>query len=137
MAIARWGTPGSRSANLAGTTLNSIATGSDSGLITYDNSIIKCINAMVLVKLGSINASATGSITLKITSSDGVDNEDIASAEMYPRSVTSGASAKVVNFKMVRFYPFLMRFNIVNNTGVTLAASGNEVYVTPIFEEIL
>jgi hypothetical protein len=37
---------------------------------------------------------------------------------------------------MVRLYPFSMRFSIINNLGVTTAASGNELYVTPWNEDV-
>jgi hypothetical protein len=37
---------------------------------------------------------------------------------------------------MVRLYPFSMRLSVVNNAGVTLAASGNELYVRPWNEDI-
>jgi hypothetical protein len=37
---------------------------------------------------------------------------------------------------MVRLYPYAMRFSLVNNAGVTLAASGNELYVRPWNEDV-
>jgi len=37
---------------------------------------------------------------------------------------------------MVRLYPFSLRFQIVNGAGVSFAASGNELYVTPYNEDV-
>jgi len=38
---------------------------------------------------------------------------------------------------MVRLYPVSCRLQVVNNAGVTLAASGNELYVRPFNEDIV
>jgi len=51
--------------------------------------------------------------------------------------LTSGASAKVAVLNMVRLYPYSLRFSIINNSGVTTAASGNELYVRPWNEDIV
>jgi hypothetical protein len=37
---------------------------------------------------------------------------------------------------MVRLYPFPCRLQIVNNAGVSTAASGNELYVRPYNEDV-
>ena len=136
MAVAKWATPGSRSSNFAGTTLNSLANGSESNVVTYDNSTNRNLYGVVTLKLGSITPSTGGSVTLRVTMSDGVDTSDKAGGDLYTSVLLSGASAKVVIWPMVRIYPFSLRFSITNNSGVTLAASGNEIYVTPYNEDI-
>ena len=56
MSVAKWASPGSRSSNLAGAALNSLANGSESAFIAYNNSTARDLYAAVTVKLGSLNA---------------------------------------------------------------------------------
>lgn len=136
MAVAKWAAPSTRSSNILSTVANSLANGSESAVVTYDNSTNRNLYAAVTVKLGSITPSAGGSITLRVTINDGTDTADKAGGDLYTTVLLSGASAKVAIFNMVRIYPFSLRFSLVNNAGVTLAASGNELYVTPWNEDV-
>ena len=136
MAIAKWAAPSARSSNIAGTTLNSLANGSESTVVTYDNSTALDLYSVVTIKLGSITPATGGSITLRVTLSDGTDTADRIGGDLYVAPLTSGAGAKVAVINMVRLYPFSMRLSVVNNAGVTLAASGNELYVRPWNEDI-
>jgi hypothetical protein len=136
MAIAKWSTPSTRSSNLAGTTLNSLANGSESSRVTYDNSTNRDLYGFVTIKLGSITPSTGGSITLRVTASDGTDLGDAVGGDLYTMPLTTGASAKIVNVPLVRLYPFSLRLSIINNAGVTIAASGNEIYVTNYNEDV-
>jgi hypothetical protein len=136
MAVAKWATPSARSSNFAGTTLNSLANGSESTVVTYDNSTNRDLYGVVTIKLGSITPSTGGSITLRATLNDGTDVADRIGGDLYVVPLTSGASAKVAVINMVRLYPFSMRFSVVNNAGVSLAASGNELYVRPWNEDV-
>lgn len=137
MAVAKWATPSARSSNLAGATLNSLGNGSETATaITYDNSTNRDLYGVVTIKLGSITPTTGGSITLRATLSDGTDVADRIGGDLYVIPLTSGASAKVAVFNMVRLYPFSMRFNVINNAGVNFAASGNEIYVTPWNEDV-
>lgn len=136
MAIAKWSTPSVRPSNFAGTTLNSLANAAESNVVTYDNSTNLNLYGVVTLKLGSITPTAGGSVTIRVTLNDGTDTSDRIGGDLYVVPLTSGASAKVVMVNMVRLYPFSMRFSVVNNAGVTLAASGNELYVRPFNEDI-
>lgn len=137
MAVAKWSAPSSRSSNLAGATLNSLANGSESSRVTYDNTTTRSLYGFVTVKLGSITPSTGGSITLRVTSADGTDLGDAAvNGDLYTMALTSGSSAKIVNIPMVRLYPFALRFSVINNSGVALASSGNEIYVTEFNEDV-
>lgn len=136
MAIAKWATPSTRSSNFAGTTLNSLANAGESSVVTYDNSTNRDLYGLVTIKLGSITPSTGGSITLRVTLNDGTDTADKVGGDLYVIPLTSGASAKVAVINMVRLYPFSMRFSVVNNSGVTLASSNNELYVRPWNEDI-
>lgn len=136
MAIAKWAAPSGRSGNLAGATLNSLASGSESSVVTYDNSANRDLYGTVAVKLGSITPATGGSITLRVTLNDGTDTADRIGGDLYVVPLISGASAKVAVVNMVRLYPYSMRFSVVNNAGVALAAAGNELYVRPWNEDV-
>lgn len=136
MAIAKWATPGTRSSNFAGTTLNSLANGSESSVVTYDNSTNRDLQAVLTLKLGSITPSTGGSVTIRVTLNDGTDTADRIGGDLYIVPLTSGASAKVVVINMMRLYGFSMRLSVINNAGVAFAASGNELYLRPYNEEV-
>jgi hypothetical protein len=136
MAVAKWATPSTRSSNFAGTTLNSLANGSESAVVTYDNSTNRDLYGVVTIKLGSITPSSGGTITLRVTLNDGTDTADRIGGDVYSVLLTGGASAKVAVFNMVRLYPYSMRISVLNNSGVAFAASGNELYVRPWNEDV-
>jgi len=136
MATAKWATPSTRSSNILSTVLNSLANGSETATVTYDNSTNRDLYAVITIKLGSITPSTGGSITLRVTLSDGTDTADKIGGDLYTVPLTSGASAKVAVLNMVRLYPYSLRFSIINNSGVTTAASGNELYVRPWYEDV-
>ena len=138
MAVAKWSTPSTRSTNLAGTTFNTLANGTAGSAINFDNSGNKDLYGIVAVKLGSLTPSTGGSITLRVYSGDGTDMPDLngGSFDTYVEGLTTTASAKVVMFKMIRVYPFPLMFQIVNNAGVSTAASGNELYIRTYNEDV-
>jgi len=138
MAVAKWASPSARSSNLASTTFNSLANGSAGTAITYDNSTNRDLYSIVTVKLGSLTPTAGGSITLRVYAGDGTDTPDLnaGSFDVYTAALTTTAGAKVVTFPMVRLYPFACVLQIVNNSGVSTAASGNELYVRPFNEDV-
>jgi len=138
MAIAKWASPSARSANLAGTALNSLANGSATAFISYDNSSNLDLYGIITVKLGSITPSTGGSVSLRIYAGDGTDLPDAngGAFDSYTAALATGAAAKVVTFPMVRLYPFPCRLQIVNNAGPNFAASGNELYVRPYNEDV-
>lgn len=137
MATAKWATPSTRSSNILSTVADSLANGSESSTVTYDNSTNKNLYGLITIKLGSIDPAAGGSITLRVQLSDGTDTADGKfGGDLYTTLVKDDSSAKVIMINMVRLYPFSMRFSIINNLGVTTAASGNELYVTPWNEDV-
>lgn len=137
MALAKWSTPSTRSSNFAGTTLNSLANASESTAVTYDNSTNKDLYGTVTLKLGSITPSTGGSVTVRVTLNDGTDTADRIGGDLYSISLTTVAGAKIAVINMVRLYPYSLRFSVINNSGVTLNATGNELYVTPFNEDIV
>lgn len=134
MAIAKWATPSTRSANILSTVANSLANESESAVVTYDNSTNRDLYALFTLKLGSINPSVTGSIALRVTINDGTDTADKAGGDVYTMLLATGTSAKVA-VAQVRLPPFSLRISVVNNAGVTLSSTGNELYVRPWNEE--
>ena len=136
MAVAKWAAPSTRSSNFASTTLNSLANGSESSTVTYDNSTTRDLYGTVTIKLGSITPSTGGSITLRVTLNDGTDTADKIGGDLYVVPLTTTTGAKIANIPMVRLYPFSLRFSIINNSGVAFASSGNEIYVTDYNEDV-
>lgn len=138
MAVAKYSTLSTRSSNLAGTSLNSLANNTASAFITYDNSTTRDLYAIVTVKLGSFTPTAGANITLRVYTTDGTDTPDIngGSFDSYITSLTTTTSAKVATFPLVRLYPASLRIQIVNNSGVSLPSSGNEIYFTNYNEDV-
>lgn len=136
MAVAKWATPSARSSNFAGTTLNSLANAGESTAVTYDNSANRDLYGLVTIKLGSITPATGGSVVVRVTLNDGTDTADRVGGDLYVVPLVAGAGAKVAVLNMVRLYPYSMRFSLVNNAGVTLAASGNELFVRPWNEDV-
>jgi hypothetical protein len=136
MAVAKWAAPSTRSANLAGTTLNSLANAGESTAVTYDNSANRDLYGLVTIKLGSITPATGGSVAVRVTLNDGTDTADRVGGDLYVVPLLAGAGAKVAVLNMVRLYPYSMRFSLVNNAGVALAASGNELYIRPWNEDV-
>lgn len=134
MAVAKWNTPSSRSANFLSAVANSLANGSESSTVTYDNSTNLDLYALATLKLGSITPSTGGSVSLRVTYNDGTDTSDKVGGDVYVIPLTSGASAKV-NIIRITIPPYSLRVSLVNNSGVTLAASGNELYFRPWNEQ--
>ena len=134
MATAKWATPSTRSSNILSTVANSLANGSESSVVTYDNSSNRDLYALLTLKLGTITPSTGGSVSLRVTINDGTDTSDRVGGDIYVLPLNSGASAKV-NVVRVTLPPFSLRLSLVNNAGVTLASSGNELYVRPWNEE--
>jgi len=136
MSIAKWAAPSTRSSNFASTTLNSLANGSESSVVTYDNSTNRDLYGTITIKLGSITPSTGGSITVRVTYNDGTDTADRIGGDLYVVPLTSGASAKISIVNMARLYPYSMRISVINNAGVAFAGSGNELYIRPWNEDI-
>ena len=140
MAIVKWAAPGTVSANLASTTLDSLANGSTSTLISYDNSTNLDLYGSVLVNLGSFTSTTGASITLRVFAQQDTDTPDstgsVGGGETYTQPITVGASAKVLIFPMIRLYPEELLFCLTNNGGAALAASANSIKIRTYNEEI-
>lgn len=125
--------PSAIGANIASTTLNSLADAANSGSINYDNSVNLDEFCDIEIVLGSFTSAAGGSLTLTVyTAPDGTNYEDASGGDnTYTVALTSGASAKRRVFKRARLFPSLCRFVITNNAGGTTAGSGNTLKVLP------
>jgi hypothetical protein len=140
MATAKWSSPSAQGANIASTTLDSLANGSSSTRVTYDNSSNLDLYASVLVNLGSFTSTTGASITLRVYSAQSADVPDdtgsVGGGDAYTQPITVGASAKVVVFPMVRLYPESLRLQITNNGGAAFAASSNSIKVRAYNESV-
>lgn len=138
MATAKWATPGSVSSNLAGTALNSLANGSTSAFITYDNSTNLDLYASVNINLASFTSTTNASVTLRVFSSQSSTVPDttgsVGGGDIYVVPITVGASAKTIVVPMIRLYPESLRICVTNNTGAAWASSGHTLYVRPYNE---
>jgi hypothetical protein len=141
MATAKWATPGTRSADLSGSVLNvagGIANGAETGTMTYDNSTARDLYGTVTIKLASLTPTTGASVTLRVQYNDGTDAPNGKfGGDLYTSLVLTGTGTKTVMFNMVRLYPYSMLFSVINNTGTTIPATGNNFYVRPWNEEVL
>ena len=136
MAVATWSSNSGRSTNILSSAANSLANGSESSVVTYDNSSLKNLYAAATIKLGSISSTTGGSISLRLTLNDGTDTSDKVGGDVYVVPLVVGSAAKVNIIPMIRLYPFSVRFSLVNNSGATLNAANNELYLIPYNETI-
>lgn len=136
MAVAKWSSNSGRSTNILSSAANSLANGAESGVVTYDNSSLRNLYAAATIKLGSINSTTGGSVSLRATLNDGTDTSDKIGGDIYVAPLLVGSAAKVAVIPLVRLYPFSIRFSLVNNSGATLNAAGNELYMTPYNEDV-
>lgn len=140
MATAKWKAAESESSNIAGTALNSLATATASGILAdIANGTGKNLNVRVWIILGSA-AFTGGSVAVRLVdkrSSSYVDrNATVFTGEQAFISMPTGTAAKLLLCTMRLPGPFTVGIEIVNNTGVTFASSGNEVYYQVWDEEV-
>jgi hypothetical protein len=141
MATAKWATPSALGSNIASTTLDSLANGSTSAMVTHDNSTNLDLYAFVEILLGSFTSTSGASITLRVypTTTGAAPPDDTGSVgggDVYTVPITVGASAKKIVIPMVRLYPCSMRLQITNNGGAAFAASSNSIKVQPYDESV-
>ena len=136
MAVAKWSSNSGRSSNILSSAADSLANGSESTVVTYDNTSLRNLYAAATIKLGSFNSTTGGSVSLRLTLNDGTDTSNKVGGDVYVVPLVPGSAAKVNIIPMVRLYPFSIRFSLVNNAGATLPASGNELYMIPYNEDV-
>jgi hypothetical protein len=145
MAVAKYSDASTESSNIAGTALNSLANGGLSAILAdVDNtgSSGKNINIRFWIKLGSLTPATGGSIAVRLVCKRGSTYADrtatIFTGEQQTVQLTTSTSAKEATTCAMRLPgPFVFGVEIVNNSGVALASSGNEVYYTVWNEEAI
>jgi hypothetical protein len=143
MATAKWSAAGTESSNIAGTALNSLANGGLSAILAdIANASGKNLNIRFWVKLGSLTPTAGGSIAVRLVCKRGSDyitrSATVFIGEQAALPLTTAAEAKELSTCAMRLPgPFDVGVEIVNNAGVSLAASGNEVYYQIWDEEVV
>lgn len=140
MAVVKWTALGTEQ-SIGAAALNSLANGSTSAKLAYDNSgtTARDLHARVTVELGLITPSGNAYITIRwYNTRAGVGDEDItAGLDTYQMPLASGAGTKRTIFPMVRIYNGAGGFVLVNNSGVALAATGNSFIVQTFNEDII
>ena len=142
MATAKWSAAGTESSNIAGTALDSLANGGLSAILAdIGNASGKNLNIRFWVKLGSLTPTAGGSITVRLvckrSSTYITRSATVFIGEQATLPLTTAAEAKELSTCAMRLPgPFDVGVEIVNNAGVALAASGNEVYYQVWDEEV-
>lgn len=141
MATAKWATPSAQGSNIASTTLDSLANGSTSTVITYDNSSNLDYYAAVEILLGSFTSTTGAAIVLRAYAVAGAGGAPDTTGgaiggDTYPVPITVGASAKVIVIPMIRLYPYSMRLQVTNLSGAAFASSGNSIRLTPGNESV-
>lgn len=125
----KWSVPTALSASLVTTQLDGLANGSESAVSSaVNNTAGTYLYAAITVKLGSITPATGGSITLRLTVSDGTNTADKAGGDTYSSTLLAGTGAKVVVFPLVRLPPFNCYLSVVNNSGVAFNAADSDIY---------
>jgi hypothetical protein len=142
MTIAKWSAASTESANIAGTALNSLANGGLSAILAdIDNATGKNLNIRFWIKLGSLTPTTGGSITVRLACKRGstyvTRSATVFTGVSQTIPLTTTTEAKDVSTCAMSLPgPFVGGVEIVNNSGVSLAASGNEVYYQVWDEEL-
>jgi len=139
MAAAKYGTPVAGSA-LTLSSVNSLANGSASGLMTFDNSSGKHVYATVAIVLGSITTAAGASISLVQYTTQGAtapsDLGAVGGGNVTVIPLPTGTGTKTLIPVVQLMAPESLRFQLINNAGVALASSGNSITVSTFSEDV-
>jgi hypothetical protein len=141
MATAKWKAAEAESSNIAGTALNSLATATaSSNLADIANGTGKNLNIRFWIILGSA-AFTGGTIQVRLVPKRGSTyvSHDVPTftGESDSIAIPTGTSAKELASRAMRLDgPFTFGIEIVNNSNVAFASSGNEVYYQVWDEEV-
>jgi hypothetical protein len=106
-------------APISSSTIDGLLSAASSVSISVSNST-SATNGKLIICLGAFTPV---SATPKITLSD--------STNTYSITITTGSSARRIEFNDIPM-TFLANFTIINETGSTLPAEGNYLYVVPV-----
>lgn len=135
MATALWSAFATESSNIAGTALDSKATGTTTFIADIDNTTARALYITFWLTLGSITPGTGGNVRLELRrkrSSTYADNASDGQTQL----LSSGASAKNVVFDLRLPGPGVYGLYWVNNAGVTSASSGNSLVHQTFGEDI-
>ena len=125
MATLKWSTPAALTSNLLTTQLNSLADGSQSASITYNNSSNVELSALVSISLGSFTPGTDPYFLLRVLAHDGWQSPDPVGGDIYKLAIQTGTGTKYITHPGIRLYPFSLRLYITNHAGAALASSGH------------
>jgi hypothetical protein len=141
MALAKWSTANDL-ADIAGAALNGLGVGSTTtGIADLDNTAARNVYAIFRIGLGSINPTGSPSLTLRLfrkVSGVGPDRSaSVFGGESYFIPMIAGSGARVYDSPIIRLPgPFVFGVEIINNSNVVLAASGNSIIPTVWDEDV-
>lgn len=129
-----WSVPNDESANVAGSSLDSLANGAVSNVLTdIVNTATKALYVALWIELGSLTPTTNGNLKILFRRKRGSTYSDANATVHTGESVTVqllptiGAKYIAIDGILLRG-PFTYGLQIVQNAGVSLAASGNAVY---------
>jgi hypothetical protein len=137
-----WAPPRALSSNFASTSLDGLLTNTTSIFVTYDNSSNLDEFAAFCINLGSITPLTGGSVTLRAyaeMNAGAIVPDDIGSVgggDVYTIPLTTATQARVLIIPTVRLYPFIMAFQLTNQSGATLNATGNQFRLQGFNEQV-
>lgn len=141
MAAVKWSSA-TDLANIAGAALDGLAVGGvTTGMADLDNTSARNLYAIFRIALGSINPSGAPSLTLRLFRKVGGVGPDrsasVFGGESYFIPMIAGAGARVYDSPRISLPgPFVFGVEIINNSNVSLAASGNSVIPTVWDEDV-
>ena len=141
MALVKWSTANDL-ADIAGAALNGLGVGSTTtGIADLDNTAARNLYAIFRIGLGSINPTGSPSLTLRLFRQvSGVAPDRRASVfggASYFIPMIAGSGARVYDSPEIRLPgPFVFGVEIINNSNVVLAASGNSIIPTVWDEDV-
>lgn len=136
MSTAKWSSP-SADATPSTTPIDGLADGSSAIVTDVSNGTDKALYVSVCLSLASMTPSTGGSVALRIRRKRGSTYEDqTASCIVAQKLLSSGASAKLVEFTAQLPGPYTYGLGIVNNSGTAFPGSGNAIYVSTFNEDV-
>ena len=136
MAVAKWTAFETETANLAGTALDSRATGTTTFVVDIDNSTDRDLYASIWAAFGSITPSAGGSVTLSLRRKRGTAYAENPCEQVTSGVTGTGARAFALEFAMRLPGPGVYGLYFTNTLGVSTAASGNSLFRSDFNEDV-
>lgn len=126
MSKVKWIIPSTRTI-ISNSSWVSLLAGSESTVTQIDNTLNAYMYGEIMIQLSAATTFTNGStVILRVNFGDGTDVADAGvGGDLYPVRLLGGASSSISVIPMVRLYPLIMRFSLINNTSSTLGSGTN------------